>query len=109
MRAVVLTILIAFVATSTGCMVLDEVDAAAAKMPPSKSKAKDPEEAAETSVADRSSALLEQSQQWWQQATSLAPTSLEASIVRCRFPNSTQYMSRDDCLGRGGTPGRPSS
>jgi hypothetical protein len=109
MRAFLITLLIVALSASTGCMVLEEVDAAAAKMPKAKkSRAAEDEEAA-TSVADKGSALLEQSRQWWQEAKSLAPSGLEASIVRCRFPGSTQYMSKDDCRSRGGTPGRASS
>ncbi len=110
MRAFLLTSLVFALSSSSGCMVLEEVDAAAAKMPSAKRSAAAEEEASTTtSVADKGNALLEQSRQWWQEARSLAPTGLESTIGRCRFPGSTQYMSEDDCRSRGGTPGRAAS
>jgi hypothetical protein len=94
--------------TSNGCMVMDEVDSAAAKMPARKGKAREEvateSNAAVEPVAQRTSALLEQSKQWWDRATSLAPGEMESSIVRCRLREGTHFMSRDDCLSQGGQP-----
>jgi len=88
-------------------MVLAEVDAAAAKMP-SKGKKKnkaDKEDVAKSAQATpQTSALLEQSRQWWERATSLAPGEMESSIVSCRLREGTQFMSKDDCLSQGGVP-----
>ena len=93
---------------STGCMVLDEIDSANAKMESFK-KAK-PEVAEDDSATLASKArqtknqLLEESKQWWDQATSLAPAEADSSIVTCRIRGGTQFMSKDDCLTRGGVP-----
>jgi hypothetical protein len=86
-------------------MVLDEVDAAAAKMPSSgKKKAAKEEVATSKAAAPQKSALLEQSKQWWERASSLAPTEMESSIVSCRLSDGTHFMSKDDCLSQGGVP-----
>ncbi len=95
-------------------MVLDEVDAAAAKMPTTgkeklaKQKARNaaPQQAATSATAENP--IVEQTKEWWKRASSLAPSELEASIVSCRLSGGTQFMSRDDCLARGGAPGRAS-
>lgn len=96
-------------AMSSGCMVLEEMDAAAAKMPSSGKQSAEPEADAEM-TAGRSGAeanpLLEKSREWWNEAKSFAPTGLESGIVGCRLGGSTQFMSKDDCLARGGAPGR---
>jgi hypothetical protein len=87
---------------STGCMVLDEVDAANAKMSGASKKSKDSE--ASSSVANApptKNELLEQSKEWWSRATSLAPEA-DSSIVSCRFREGTQFMAKDDCLTQGG-------
>ena len=114
MRRVLVFVLILALATSSGCMVLDEVDAAAAKMPGTKkADAKDDasdQEVSVTSAAARTKqALLEESKRWWDQATSLAPGDVESSIVRCQVRGEMQFMSKDDCLSRGGTPNPPRS
>ena len=93
---------------SSGCMVLEEIDAASAKMPASskkpKAESKTAKAPAASSASEKRNALLEESKQWWDKAPSLAPTEVEASVVRCRLRDGTQFMSKDDCLSRGGTP-----
>ena len=97
--------------TSSGCMVIDELDSAAALLPATgKTKdagadGKDNSVAVATSGAAKKSAILQQSKEWWNRATSLAPTGLESSIVSCRLREGTQFMSKDDCLSQGGKPG----
>ena len=92
-------------------MVIDELDSAAALLP-AKGKTKDAgadgkddSVAVAASVAAKKSAILQQSKEWWNRATSLAPTGLESSIVSCRLREGTQFMSKDDCLSRNGKPG----
>lgn len=99
---------------TSGCMVLDEVDAANAKMAQRSTKKGD--EVAEgnasaSSPESKSSALLEQSKQWWESARSITSSGSDgsdASIVHCRLPEGTHFMSRDDCLTQGGVPERRS-
>ena len=96
-----------FLTFSSGCIVLDEMDAAAAKMPVVAKKKQDPaEERSMTApgVLSKNNPLIKQSKQWWKSATSLAPTGIDSSIVSCRLSQGTQFMSKDDCLGRGGKP-----
>lgn len=97
--------LILCLAVSTGCMVLDEIDKAGAKMPPPAKKQDAAKLETATPGADAGAAhLLEESKRWWTQATSLAPNGVDSSIVKCRLGRATEFRSRDDCLGRGGVP-----
>ena len=91
-------------------MVLDELDSSAAMLPANQ-KAKEQNEQSDGGESDAASAarqtkqeLLEQSRQWWNRATSLAPRAIESSIVSCRLRDGTHFMSEDDCLSRGGRP-----
>lgn len=104
LRTIVLALCLA---TASGCMVMDEVDAAAAKMPVKQKEAQataTPSSA--SSAATRSQEVLENTKRWWQEATSLAPGDMDAGIARCRIDGGVQFMSRDDCLSRGGRPER---
>ena len=106
--AILLSVLV--LVGASGCMVADELDKAAALMPDSTKKGKVEEEVAgPDAAAARADALLRESKQWWDRATSIAPGQLESSIVSCRIAGATQFMSRDDCLSQGGVPGRTSS
>jgi hypothetical protein len=96
-----LFILALFVCLSTACMVMDELDAANAKIP---SSGKAAATAPESSTPPQPNALVEQSKQWWARATSLLPSEIDSSIVNCRVGQSAQFMSKDDCLSRGGVP-----
>jgi hypothetical protein len=112
MKRILWISLILCLSTSSGCMVMDELDSAAAMLP-SKGKSTDAskkEEAvvAATSGAEKRNAILQRSKEWWNSATSLAPTGLKSSIVSCRLPEGTQFMSKSDCLSHGGKPGRVS-
>lgn len=95
-------------------MVIDELDSAAALLPVSddakeaNADQKDDATVAAASGASKKSAILQQSKEWWNRATSLAPTGLKSSIVSCRLSEGTQFMSKDDCLSHGGKPGRVS-
>ena len=91
---------------TSGCMVLDEVDKANAKMKPrAKTKAAATADATtDAAVAAKENPLLKQSKEWWGRATSLAPSGIDSAIVKCGIGNSTQFMSKNDCLSRGGTP-----
>jgi hypothetical protein len=107
-RALLLALCLAM---ASGCMVLDEVDAAAAKMPVRKdAKAAETAEApsSASSVSAQSQAVLENTKRWWKEATSLAPADMDSGIARCRIDGGVQFMSRDDCRTRGGRPESPS-
>ena len=112
MKRILWISLLLCLSTSSGCMVIDELDSAAALMPSegnSKEEAKQNEAViAAASGAATKSAILQRSKEWWNSATSLAPTGLESSIVSCRLPEGTQFMSKNDCLSHGGKPGRVS-
>ena len=92
---------------ASGCMVIDELDSAAAMLPENRkdSEQSDAEESSARSAARRTKQeLIDQSKRWWKRATSLAPGPAKSSIVSCRFPERTEFMSEDDCLTRGGRP-----
>ena len=94
---------------TTGCMVMDELDTAAAKMPSTAAqnaqKQKD-QKGPKTSTAERLAAtksmLAERSQKWWSEAKTMTPGESVAGIVSCRLPEGTQFMTKDDCLAQGG-------
>ncbi len=87
-------------------MVIDELDAARAKMPKPKAKAVVVEEEDSISLATQAmeakDKLVKQSMQLWEKAKSLSSTEEKTSIVSCRLDGSTQFMSEDDCMLRGG-------
>jgi len=108
MSRVLLVILLPGLLMSTGCMVLDEVDAANSKMNSLSKTQEKAENGSAESVASKAlktkNELLQQSKEWWDEATSLSPTAVDSSIVSCRIKGETQFMSKDDCLVRGGVP-----
>ncbi len=110
-RAVALAVLALFVALSgtSGCMVMDELDNAAAKMPDKKQTKKTGKEdpsgeslGAAGRLAAAKSALNARSQKWWQEAKTMTPGQVNEGIVQCRLPEGAKFMSRDDCIVQGG-------
>jgi hypothetical protein len=111
-RAFVALALALALATSgtLGCMVMDELDNAAAKMPdPANSKKKDPKSdpsgeslGAAGRLAAAKNALDERSKKWWQEAKTMTPGEKPAGIVRCRMEGGTRFMAKDDCIVQGG-------
>lgn len=97
-------------AGTNGCMVMDELDSAAAKMPTTaaEKQKKKAENAPPASAAERLAAAKrmvdERSQKWWSEAKTMTPGESTAGIVSCRLPEGTKFMSTDDCLSQGGTP-----
>ncbi len=95
------------VSTSSGCMIMDELDKSAALMPDSE-KSKDSGNVGAEDTASRQSAmkdeLIKQSKQWWNRATSIHPAGLDSNIVSCRLGDRTQFMPKDSCLVQGGKP-----
>ena len=107
MRRLLLIGVMVCLSTSSGCMVMEELDAAAAKMPVrAKSNAPEKDEAVASTAGTthKENPLLQKSKRWWKRATSLEASGLDASIVSCRLSGGTQFMSRDNCLSRGGDP-----
>jgi hypothetical protein len=106
MRHLLLVTSLACLLGSPACMVVEEIDNAAAKMPTTKAeKRKESEPApAESSFAAKKDAVLETSKQWWGRATSLSSERVDESVVQCAVGGRSQFMSRADCLARGGRP-----
>lgn len=90
--------LFALCLTTAGCSVLEEMGTPGTGAPADAS-----ESAADRALKTKNE-LLEQSKQWWDEATSLSPTGVDSKIVSCRIQGSTQFMARDDCLVQGGRP-----
>jgi len=109
-RVLSISILLLLVAGLVGCGALEELDKANAMVGNNvENKKQSSDTAAATGAAPRTNPLLEQSKQWWEGATSLAPKAMDSSIVSCRIDGGTQFMAKDDCLTRGGRPGSTSS
>lgn len=108
-RSIRMLVLLLGLAGTTGCMVMEEMDKAAELMPgQEQSSASDASAGSPGAEAAAPNPLLERSKQWWDRATSIAPTELDTKIVRCRLDGRTQFMPRDDCRSRGGRPERVS-
>jgi hypothetical protein len=108
MLKILLSVLAFGLLSTSGCMVLDEVDAASAKMKKLGKNQEKVEEGSSPGLAAQAmktkTELLEQSREWWDEATSLSPTAVDAEIVNCDIHGGSQFMSKDDCLIRGGLP-----
>jgi len=109
-RALAAVLALAFaLASTTGCLVMDELDSAAAKMPTSK-KDKEKAEAAKSAakpdaaagLAATKSAVIARSREWWKEAKSMTPGEKSEGIVQCRLPEGVKFMSKDDCVVQGG-------
>ena len=108
MRLLLLFSLAFCLSVSSGCMVIEELDKAAALLPENQRNAEqsDAPESDGASAAHRSKQeLIEASKRWWRRATSLSPEPVKSSIVSCRFRERMLFMSKDDCLLQGGRPG----
>ncbi len=103
--------------TTTGCMVMDELDTAAAKMPSTNKKKEEsakkaagkPGSGAAGQIATSKAAVLEASRQWWKKAKTINDGKTPEGIVSCRLPEGSKFMSKDDCVVQGGQPGNASS
>lgn len=109
--ALLVTLLLAALAGAPGCMVADELDSAAAKMPTTgkaaEQKKRDPSGeslGAAGRLAAAKAATQARSKQWWGTAKSIAPGEKPAGVVQCRMPEGVKFMTRDDCLSQGGRP-----
>lgn len=92
MRAVMTLMLgLALTLGTSGCW-LDEIDKSVEALSGPKKKPK--VEAKENAPATPASG--------WQSATSLGNELSDESIVSCKLGDSVQFMSRDDCLSKGG-------
>lgn len=99
---------------TTGCMVMDELDTAAAKMPSTNKKDAKPAASGKTMtpaerLAAAKSAVNERSKQWWKEAKTMTPGEKPAGIVNCRLGDGIRFMAKDDCIVQGGKPADGSS
>ena len=94
--------LVLFLAGSAGCGALGELDKGQEEMARRKGKKLNDEgELVETTAAEKRA----QAAEYWDRAESLTQESLDASIGSCRLGGKTQFMRKNDCISRGGTPG----
>ena len=95
-----ITILASLVlATTFGCSIVEELDNAAAMMEHNGSEKK-----SETAKAEEDEPKKKGID--WTVSRSLHAGEIDASIVRCSFGGSAQFMRVDDCRLRGGKPGK---
>jgi hypothetical protein len=84
-------------AASVGCgEIMNELDAANAMVGNGKPK---PEKKAQPEAPEKKGID-------WSVSRSINTGEVDESIVSCSLDGATQFMRRDDCLTRGGTPGR---
>jgi hypothetical protein len=100
-------------ATAPGCFVFDEIDKASelsngpAESAPATAKAgttKPGVAKAGAAPGGGASPAAPSAKSWWQTARSLGSEESEAGISRCELSGRTEFMLRDDCLARGGSP-----
>lgn len=96
---------------AAGCFVGDEIDKAAALTsgpgPAKKDPAAAPADAKPkqiASAAPKPDAGGPPAKSWWETARSLTSEESVSDIVGCAVSGRTEFMTRDDCLARGGTP-----
>ncbi|MEE2662643.1 MAG: hypothetical protein VX681_00880 [Myxococcota bacterium] len=95
MRSAILAVCTLCLAAALGCSVLEEIDGAHSamgigdeKLEGSTAKAEVPEKRGID----------------WSVSRSINTGQVDPSIVSCRLAGATQFMRKDDCLTRGGTP-----
>lgn len=82
-----------------GCFVFEELDSGMKELERFDGKAEasaPPASAPAESTAPKAN--------WWEKARTLSSEPKNDSIVRCQLGGAVQFMSREDCLGRGGKP-----
>jgi hypothetical protein len=101
---------------ATGCFVGDEIDKASAlnngpgaggpKAPTAPGAA--PTASARPATAKPGTAAAKPAapagKTWWETARSLTSEESDEAIARCELAGRAEFMLRDDCLARGGTP-----
>ena len=115
LSAALCLVLLVALSTAPGCMVMDELDSAAAKMPTSakekaeaaakKDAAKAGPSGAAGKIAASKAAVMAASRQWWKQAKTINTGEAPAGVVHCKLPEGMKFMSKDDCVTQGGKPG----
>jgi hypothetical protein len=98
-----------------GCPILDELDkgnkemdkfspgARALNEKKAKEAAEKQQKAGSSKVAGATAQARDAASKWWSNARSLAPDETSSDVVRCVLDGADQYMSRNDCLMRGGS------
>lgn len=98
---------------ASGCFVFDELDSGMEKIErsstrkktepaPSPTPAASDEDGGGGGLAGAADALR---RSLWEGGRSLNPHEKSAEIARCELGGGVQFMTRDDCLARGGRPG----
>jgi len=110
MRAGVTTrmILAALLASALSGCFLDEIDKSMALYPGSPqpaNQAEQPATSAPGAAAPKQTAKAKappDEKSWWQNATTLGSEESKTDFVGCKLGSGVEFMTRDDCLARGG-------
>lgn len=95
---------IACVVLSTGCFVVEEIDAGMALMEKHGGQHGNrtaQAEAEEEAVKPRGNVDLE----YWKNARTITSGEGSGDVTSCNLRGQLQFMKRDDCIRRGGEPG----
>jgi hypothetical protein len=92
-------------ASLPGCFVFDELDAGMEKIDRASAKKKTEPEPAPVASAGTDAETEGRRRSLWEGGRSLNPHEKSDAIARCTLGGSVQFMTRDDCLARGGDPG----
>jgi hypothetical protein len=95
---------------ASGCF-LDEIDKSveankfkAANVPAGASKPGEPPKPGATAAKPAAGAAGAPVKSWWETAKTLGSEESTADIVGCSRGGRLEFMERDDCLARGGSP-----
>lgn len=82
-----------------GCFAFEEIDKGMKELERFDGKSKaEPAQPATTPTEQAKKPVSD----WWEKARTLGSEPRDAGIVRCQLDGGTQFMKREDCLGRGG-------
>jgi hypothetical protein len=107
-RVLAILCLSALLAVTPGCFVINELNEGQKLMDQHMNNGNNKKKADGAQVANTEEArskALKRASKYWDKVRSIAPGSVSEGIVGCRVKGSTQFMTEEACLARGGSPG----
>jgi len=102
-RRCALALALVAVLAQTACFVNDELNEGQAELKRRSPGGAQPAQAATAGKPASSQTPAEQQiANWWHSVRSFSPEEKSSEVVRCRIGGAPSYVSRSDCLARGG-------
>ena len=87
-----------------GCFAFEEIDSGMEEMNWTVKEEPEPKRVPRAAASGKSDDSAPR-RSLWEGGRSLNPNEMDAEIARCALGGSVQFMTRSDCLARGGRPG----